>query len=129
MNKAERRAQILGADDLPREPVDQPWTDEKLYARGLSASERDAWMATASPDGELRWTSNLTADLVVKTLVDEDGERVFEDGDAEALGRKSGVVLAEIFTVVMRLSGLTEEVQEQIAVDFGGARSGASSSG
>lgn len=129
MNKAERRAAILGADDLPREPVDQPWTEEKLFARGLSAGERDEWMATASPDGELRWTPNLTADLVVKTLVDEDGDRVFDDEDAEALGRKSGAVLAEIFAVVMRLSGLTEAVQEQIAVDFDGAQSGASSSG
>lgn len=128
MNR-EVAAAILAADDLPREPVDQPWTDEKLYVRGLTAAERDHWMSASSPDGELRWTANLTADLVVKVLVDEDGERVFADEDAEALGRKSSLVLAEIFTVAMRLSGLTAESQAAITADFGEAQNGDSSSG
>jgi hypothetical protein len=129
VNREELRAAILSADDLPREAVTVPWVEEKLYVRGLTAAERDEWMASSSPDGEMRWTPNLTADLVVKTLITEDGERLFTDGDAPALGQKGSLTLSELFNVAMRLSGLTAEAQEEIGAGFGVAQSGASSSG
>lgn len=114
------RDAILSADDLPREPVDVPWNlDTKLYVRGLTASEKDAWMARTMPDGNFAWTNNLTAELLVKTIVDEDGVRVFTDSDAEALGQKGAATLSSLFAVAMKLSGLSEESTEAVEASFG----------
>jgi hypothetical protein len=128
VNRDELRAAISSADDLPREPVDVPWIDEKVYIRGLSADEKDEWYARNMPDGEFRWRSGLTSSLLVKTLVTEDGERIFDDEDAAMLGRKSATVLSELMTVAMRLSGLSEETEVAVEEDFGAAQGAASSS-
>jgi hypothetical protein len=127
----EMRAAILAADDLPREPVDVPWElgGAKLYVRGLTSKEKDAWVARSSPNGEFRWTRNLTADLVVATLVDETGARIFTDDDAEALGEKDGQTMTELFNVAMRLSGLTEEAAEAVEADLGTTQSAPSAIG
>ena len=84
------RAAILGADDLPREPVDVPWElgGQKLYVRGLSSNEKDEWGSPPNLD-----TSNATAELLAKCFVTEDGERVFTDEDAVPLGRKAALIL------------------------------------
>jgi hypothetical protein len=129
VNAAEKRERIIAYDDLPREPVEVPWLDEKLYVRGLTAQEKDAWVARTMPDGEFVWTNNLTAELVARTLVDEDGERIFEDEHAAALGKKGAATLSMLFAVAMRLSGLSEEGTAEIAADFGDAQGDASSSG
>jgi hypothetical protein len=127
VNREELRAAILASDDLPREPFDVPWNTggTKLYVRGLTAAEKDGWYAEAMPDGDFRWSENMTASIVVKCLVTEDGEPVLEPGDVEAMGRKSSVVLGEIRDKVLELSGLTEEA----AADFVGAPIGRSTSG
>lgn len=125
------RAAILASDDLPREPIDVPWSlgDGKAYVRGLTAAEKDRWVARTMPDGEFTWTNNMTAELVVATLVDEDGERIFSDDDAEAVGRKGAATLTRIFGVAMRLSGLSEEGAAEIDADFSEAQSERSPSG
>jgi hypothetical protein len=125
------RDAILASDDLAREPVDVPWEmgGEKLYIRALRASERDEYVAKTMRTGDFTWTSDLTASLLVKVIVNEDGERIFSDTDAEALGRKSASTLSKLFKVAMRLSGMDEEGAEAIKADFGPAQSGASDSG
>lgn len=132
MNAADIRAAILAADDLPREPVDVPWDlgGAKLYIRGLTSSERDRWVARTMPDGEgFRWTANLTAELVALTLVDEDGARVFTDEDAVALGGKGAQVMASLFAVAMRLSGMDAAEAEGVEADLATAPSGLSGTG
>jgi hypothetical protein len=128
VNREEKRAAIL-ASDLPREPVEVPWIEDKLYVRGLTAGEKDAWYSRNMPGGEFVWTANMTAELVVRTLVDEDGQRIFEDEDVAALGAKDAETMGRLFDISMRLSGLSEEGVEEIRGDFTGARSGATSSG
>lgn len=130
MTAADIRAAILASDDLPREPVDVPWETggAKVYIRGMTSTEKDAWIARTMPDGgTFRWTPNLTAELVVKTLVDEDGERIFTDADAPALGGKGAPALGALFAVAMRLSGLQEDEVEVVEADLGTAPAGPSS--
>ena len=113
--KDELRERILGADDLPREPVDVPWElgGQKLYIRGLTSDEKDEFVAFSTQAGDFSWSKGLTALLVCRTLVDEDGERVLEDGDSVALGKKSGRVMSDLYEVAARLSGLVAEEIEQ----------------
>lgn len=131
MNPTEIRAAILGSDDLPREPVDVPWklNGTKLYVRALRANEKDEYYAETMKTGEFVWKAGLTATLLVKVIVTEDGERVFSDADAEALGGKEAGALSDLFAVAMRLSGMTEAGAEAIRTDFGPAQSGASATG
>jgi hypothetical protein len=130
MNRDEQRAAILAFDDLKREPVDVPWEmgGLKLYVRELAASERDQYLAVTVKGDEFHWRANLTAEILVKCIVNEDGERIFSDADAVALGAKGTSVLAKLFTVAMRLSGMEVEAAEAIKKDFGIAQSDGSAS-
>jgi hypothetical protein len=115
MTKDDLRGAILAADDLPREVVDVPWElgGQKLYVRGLTADEKDEFVATSTSDGDFQWKRGFTALLVCRTLVDEDGARIFDDADAPSLGAKSGRVLSDLYDVAARLSGLVAEEIEQ----------------
>jgi hypothetical protein len=129
MDRNELREAILGADDLPTEIVDVPEWDTKVHVRGLTASERDAYISeVVNPEtGQMRW-KNASALLVCRTLVDEDGARVFTDSDASDLGDKSSAALSRLFNTAMRLSGLTQADVEEATQTFETAQTGGSSS-
>jgi len=121
MNRADaQREAILASDDLKREPVDVPWEmgGEKLYVRELQAKERDEYLTTTMKTGEFAWRTNLTAELLVKVIVNEAGERIFADSDSDALGAKGTSVLSKLFQVAMRLSGMEVEAAEALKADF-----------
>ncbi len=100
------RDQILQANDLPRERVDVPEWGGVVYVRTMTAQERDDFeQSTLGEDGRPSM-GNIRARLAVCTVVDEDGNRLFEDGDAEALGRKSASAVNRIFEVAQRLNRL-----------------------
>lgn len=107
------REMARAANDLPVERVDVPEWGEDVFvmARGMSGKERDlfeGWVAKnrSGKMVEIDLT-NLRGKLVVLCAVDEEGRRVFGDGDAEWLGEKSAEALDRIATVIMRLSGLS----------------------
>jgi hypothetical protein len=98
---------ILAAADLPIEPVDVPEWGGTLYVRTLSGAERDAFESStidAKKSGAV--LDNIRARLAVRALCDKDGNRLFADDDADALGRKSGKALDRIWDVAQRLSGM-----------------------
>jgi hypothetical protein len=131
MNRFDIRAAILGSDDLAREPIDVPWDlgDEKLYVRALTTNEKDEYYAMTMPTGEFRWTTRLQASLLVKVIVNEAGERIFDDADAEALGQKSAAALSKVFDATMRLSGMNDEGAAEIEAGFTKAQNDGSVSG
>lgn len=47
--------------------------------------------------------------LLVRCILDEDGRRVFDDADAEALSRQKTEPLMKLFEVAARLNGLELE--------------------
>jgi hypothetical protein len=113
---------ILAEDDIEVEAVDIPEWHRKLWMRGLTGEERDAYESSrrqvrnmGTPQQELILINdNMRANLIVKCLVDENRERIFTDRQAPALGQKNGKVLDRLFDVAARLSGLTDEEAEQI---------------
>lgn len=105
---------ILSAHDIEREyvSVDEWQKGAKVLVTGLSATERDAFEESCIHDvrGEQKFSrANIRAKLCARTIVDEDGRRIFTDADIPALGRKSAAVLDRIFTVAMRLSKISSE--------------------
>jgi hypothetical protein len=128
------RDDILGAADILFETVKVPEWGGDVILRGLTGEERDAWEASrrqirnpGTKHQEIVPNSdNARASLLVKCIVDESGDRRFTDRDAPALGTKSGRVLDKLWDVAARLSGITEEEEEELAGNSDAPTSGAS---
>lgn len=104
---------ILAADDLPRERVNVPEWGGDVFVRTMTGTERDAFEASligtgGAKDGRL---DNVRARLVSLALCSESGERLFDDAEIAALGKKSARALDRVFGVAQRLNGIgTEQV-------------------
>jgi|SRR5690554_5882572 len=125
------RDDILKASDIETREVDVPEWGGKVYVRGLTGSERDAYEASLVQfRGKQRVPdlANARAKLVVRCIVDEEGNRVFTDADANALGKKSGAVLDRLFEVASKLSGLSDKDVDELVGNFDAAQSGGSTS-
>lgn len=111
-------AAVLGQVDLERETVDVPEWGVRVQVRGMTAAERDAFEQSTF---EMRGKNvklnlaNARARLVAVCCVDDEGRRLFADGDVAALGQKSGKALDRLYAVAQRLSGLRKEDLEELA--------------
>lgn len=127
------REQIIGADDRKTQDVEVPEWGGTVRVRALSGAERDSYEAgivQLRADGTKQVNlKNLRGRLVSLSCVDEDGNRIFTDEDATALGDRSASALERVFDVARKLSGLSEDDVEELAEGFGGAPSGGSTSG
>ena len=104
--------QIVKADDRKHEDVHVPEWDGTVRVRGLSGEDRDAYEAEfvdAKGKPATQRLRNIRAKLLVKCLVDEDGNRLFADNQAKALGAKNGAVVDRLFDVARRLSGIGQD--------------------
>ena len=108
MTKLTRDA-ILAVVDLPSETVPCPEWGGEVSIRGMTGSERDAFeqsLFIGDADSKRFSADNVRAKLLVRCIVDENGERIFKDEDVEALGRRSAQVLDRLYDVAQRLSGI-----------------------
>ena len=119
------REQILSADDLKRERVEVPEWGLTLHVRTLPGTERDEWEAAvygeARPNmaqaeaAQLMARKRAKAQLLVRSVCDEAGQRVFADSDVEALAGKSGAAIGRLFEVAQRVNGITAQDVEALA--------------
>jgi hypothetical protein len=108
------REQILAMQDRPIQgPHKVPeWNDAEVYIRQISARERDAYEQSLAPGGKdedgnaILDLENIRARLVVLTLVDKEGNRIFAPSDAAALGDKSATALDRLYDLARVLNGL-----------------------
>ena len=116
------KAEILAQDDLKYEDVQIPeWGGAFVRVRSMSASERDRFEAgTVQRNGKNVTTNleNIRARLCIQCVVDESGERMFQEEDTFPLGGKSAAALDRIFAVAQRLNGLREEDVNELAANF-----------
>ena len=113
------KAAILAQDDLKTEDVQIPeWGGAWVRVRTLNASERDHFEASTVQRNGKRVTTNLEnirARLCLLCMVDEEGNRLFDEGDTFPLGGKSASALDRIFTVAQKLNGLRDEDVDELA--------------
>lgn len=112
------RDSILKVQDLETEDVEVPEWGGTVRVQGLTGAQRDEFESgVVSLKGKRQELNmqNIRAKLVVLSVVDENGERVFTDDDAGLLGMKSAVALQRVFDVAQRLSGITEDDVEELA--------------
>lgn len=122
------RQDIEEADDLATEDVEVPEWGGTVIVRALAGVERDAYEAEIfvapkvpgmAPEMNLQ---NLRAKLAARTMVDQEGKRLFSDKDVVSLGLKSAAALDRVFSVAQRLSRLSnrdvQELTEQLVKDL-----------
>jgi len=120
------RHQILSAEDRPRHSVALPeWGIDELFVDSLSAADRDDYERWAFGDDR----SNYRSKLVCRALVDAQGNRVFSDDDATALGHKSAKVVSRVFDLALKLNGLLGSDVEELRKNSAGAASDDSAAG
>lgn len=101
---------ILQADDLPTEVVNIPEWGGDVIVRTMPGTERDQFEQEVMEITEgKKKAKNIRSLLCVRVLVDDEGERIFTDEDAQALGKKSSLVLDRIYDIAQRLNGVTAE--------------------
>jgi hypothetical protein len=112
------------------------WGGMWVRVVGLNGKERDqfeASMATENgrpQDPEAMDLENIRAKLVVLSVKDAQGERLFQwPQDVELVGGRSAAALDRIFTVARRLSGLRQGEIEGMVKNFEPGPVGDSSSG
>ena len=117
------RDDILGADDLERRTIKVPEWGGSVIAQemtGLIREEFEGAVVSLNGTDPLKNTENVRAQLLVFTLIDEDGNRLFSGADdVEALGAKSGKALVRVCEVVQEMNGLGADEMEELTEDFG----------
>ena len=112
------RSTILGATDLKIEECDvSKWWGDVVFIKSLSGIDRDAFessMFEGRGKDRKENLANLRARLLVKTIVDENGGRLFTDKDVRALGNKNAAPLDKCFAQSRKLSGMSDEDVEEM---------------
>lgn len=106
------RNALLGIADTTYEEVDVPEWGVTLRVRGIGAAEREALLkGSVTVEGKVRKFDppEMRVRIVALAVVDEDGKRVFNDGDMAQLGRKSAAAIDRIADVALRLAGLGDD--------------------
>lgn len=115
MPKSASKEDILGL--RPKvEQIEVPGTDLVVSVRGMRGFERDAFESSMFVEGEegkrMVDTKNLRARLVSLCVVDEKGDRLFSEAEAESLGAIDAAALDALYTAAQRLSGIGPKAEE-----------------
>ncbi len=125
------KTEILTANDLQTEDITVPEWGGSVRVRSFTGRERDAFEASmVRGDGKDRKVdlTNMRARLVGLTVIDETGQRLFTDEEADLLGAKSGAALDRVFAVAQKLNGLSGSDVEELTKNSSGVPSAASTS-
>jgi len=122
MKKTLSKSDILGANDLKFEYVDCPEWGGRVRVRGAMAIERDEYdqsmtITKINDAGKAEVVDNFAnakARLVVKCIVDDNGNRLFSDSESTALGKKASTAIDRIYRRIQALSAMTKKAQEEL---------------
>ncbi len=117
---AAKDSRVLESAEVPE------WNDATVFFRVMSGAERDAFEESIIVGGAVDMT-NISAKLLVRTLADEQGNRIFGDHEADDLGKKSSIVLRRLYPIAQRVNGLSKDDVDELVKNSESAHSAASS--
>jgi hypothetical protein len=112
---------ILAAPDIKQELVHVEAWGGDVFVYGMTGSQRGEYEASAIEmrgKTQIVHLQNLKVKLCTMCIRDENGKRMFDDDEIEALGQKSAQAIEIIFTVAKRLSGIDDGDVEQLSKNF-----------
>jgi hypothetical protein len=108
------KEQILAADDSGLLKIAVPEWGGDVYIRVMTVGERDAY--------ENEWqrkkdtgVDDFRTKFLVRCLVDEKGNRLFDNGDVAKLAAKSAKVMNRVWMAAMEHNNLSDESVETLA--------------
>ena len=123
------KEQILQANDLKIETVDVPEWGGSVGVRTMTGTERDSFEQSIVEKKGKTNLSNIRARLCALTVVDDSGNRLFNDSDIAELGKKSAAALDRVFTVAQKMNGFGEKDIEELGKNLSKGQSEDSISG
>ena len=119
LSKTDILANIGTRKNLKTDTIDVPAWGGTVNLRGLTAGERDDFeMSCLKSDGDGESKSdmrNIRAKLVARSVVDEAGNRLFDDTEADALAGEAADVIDPIFSKCQSLNGMSKKDVEALA--------------
>jgi hypothetical protein len=107
--------QILKADDVGKlEKVEVPEWGGEVYVKVMNGQSRDRWELSTSKAIESPGTANIRASLVAACACDENGKRLFSDGQVAAIGQKSAIALDRVYEVAKDINQLEDKDIEEL---------------
>lgn len=101
---------IIAANDARLEKVHVPEWGGDVYLRVISGTDRDRF-EEAYADQKMK---AFRIRFLLLTICDEAGERLFKDEQADALGKKSSVVINRLFEAAWKLNAFTQEAIDEL---------------
>ncbi|MYV58044.1 hypothetical protein [Streptomyces sp. SID3212] len=112
---------ILKADDMVFEDIPVPEWGGDIRLKTMTGTQRDAFedksMDQRGKDPKMNLT-NFRARLLALCIVNEDGRRVFSDGEITLLGQKSANVLERLFNKAREMNGMDDKDVEELTKGF-----------
>lgn len=112
------RDQLVNArPPLPRETVAVPELGGEIILQGLSGTARDAFeQGMIVGKGKKRDINlkNLRARLLVLSIVDESGARIFTDADQGIVGAWPAAVVDPLYAKAKALSGISDSDEDEL---------------
>jgi len=116
------------ATEVETKVVEVPEWGGSVRIKVMSGVERDQfdkWLASKPEDSAME---GMKVRICALCLVDENGERMFEDADIEVLAKKSGAALSRIFMIAQEMNYLLAGSIEEVAGESEPGQSGDSPS-
>lgn len=116
------RDAILAATDYITRDVPVPEWGGTVRVKGLTGAERDqyeAWIISGKGRDRDVNLKNARAKLVMMTIINDEGVRLFDEADIVALGRKSALAVQRVFDVASELAGLDEDAMKSLTESLG----------
>ena len=108
------KKEILSANDRHTIVMEVPEWGGEITLGSMSSQDRDRYEEILTSPKSDKY-DNIVAQFVAKSIMDENGDRVFEESDIIALGQKSGKVMLRVFMEARKLNDLTEEDVKEVA--------------
>jgi hypothetical protein len=106
--------QILAADDLGLLKLTVPEWGGDVYIRVMTVGERDAYENEWQRKKETG-VDDFRTKFLVRCLVDEKGNRLFDNGDVTRLAQKSARVMNRVWLAAMEHNNLSDQSIEELA--------------
>lgn len=107
------RATILTKRELAVETVNVPEWGGDVFVAQLSQADIDAWESNCVDANGHPIVANVKAALVARCVVDEQRQRMFNDGDVEELRKQPASAIERVFRVARRLNLVGTEFVEE----------------
>lgn len=110
------REEIEGKQDLKIVTVSVPeWGGDVLVKELPSGVAEKFWAAMQAEREEDKPPAHFRERLIVQSVVDADGNRLFTDDDVEMLAGKCNAAINTIYEMAVGLSGISDAEVEETA--------------